>query len=407
MSAISLRKNIIETVFVRGGILVLNFVIIWLVTRLWHAEANGIRTLFVANLGIIAIFCNIFTSSSASYYIKKVGQSRLATQAYLWVFIMSGTVALALSLRSEVTNLTLLLFFVSVLMGLVTFYSSLFIGCQKIPYYNLITFLQPVLLLLFMWMIYYIFDDKFTYYAYFYAQVISLLFIFIIAKIIIRKTLGNSRFNLHIETIKDSFHYGWKTELSNLLQFLNYRFSMYVLAFLSGIEAVGIFGLGASIAEAIWIFSRSISLVQYSNVLQTGDTVNSRKETAKVSYISLLVSVICIAIIAVLPADIFVWIFKDEVFSEVKTVILWMSPGILAIAISNVYGNFFSAIGSLKILIIKSSAGLLVTIILSLLLISKLGITGACIVNSSAYIVSSVILIISFFCTFDTNKSAN
>lgn len=394
---INLRKDIIETVFVRGGILILNFTVIWLVTRFWHAEGNGIRALFVADLGIISIFCNIFTTSSVAYYVKRVGQSRLATQAYLWVFIISGILAFILSLRIEGSNLSLFLFFTSVLLGLIAFHSSLFIGNQKVPYYNLVTLLQPLLLLLFMLVIRYAFHDKFSYYAYFYAQIISLFLIFIIAKIITRKTLGKSSFVLDKKTIKDSFNFGWQIELGNLFQLLNYRLSMYALFYLHNIESVGVFAIGVGIAEAIWIFSRSISLVQYSNVLQTGDTIGSRKETAKVSYISLLASAICIAIIAVLPANIFAWIFNGEEFSYVKTIILLMSPGILAIAVSNVYGHFFSATGKLKIWIMKSAAGLPVTIVLSLLLIPKWGIAGACIANSFAYIASSIVLIVFFF----------
>ena len=394
---INLRKNIIETIFVRGGILVLNFAVIWLVTTIWGAEGNGIRALFVADLGIISIFCNIFTSSSVSYHLKRVGQSKLATQAYLWVFIVSGVVALILSLRSGSTNLTLLLFIVSTLMGFVAFHSSLFIGSQKIPYYNLVTLLQPLLLLLFMLMFYYFFDDQYGVNAYFYAQIFSLSLLFIMVRVITRKMLGKSIFELNKQTIKDSFHFGWQTELSNLIQFLNYRFSLYVLGELSGLESVGIFALGITVAEAIWVFSRSISLVQYSNVLQKGDSAETRKETAKVSYISLLASLICVVIMALLPANLFAWVFKGEAFAYVKTVVLLLSPGILAISISNVYGNFFSAIGKLKILIIKSLSGLVVTIVLSALLIPKMGISGACIVNSSAYLVSSGILIVVFF----------
>ena len=178
---------------------------------------------------------------------------------------------------------------------------------------------------------------------------------------------------------------------------MNYRVSMYVLSYLSGLKSVGVFAIGIAIAEAIWIFSKSISLVQYSNVLQTGDTVETRKETTGVSYISLLASAVCIAIIAVLPATVFSWIFNGEEFEYVKTIILLLSPGILAIAVSNVYGHFFSAIGKLKILIIKSAIGLAITVILSLLLIPKWEIAGACMVNSCAYIASSIVLIGYFY----------
>jgi O-antigen/teichoic acid export membrane protein len=76
--------------------------------------------------------------------------------------------------------------------------------------------------------------------------------------------------------------------------------------------------------------------------------------------------------------------------------LLLLSPGILAIAVTNVYGNYFSAIGKLKILIIKSAVGVVFTVILSVILIPRLQITGACIVNAVSYIVSSTILVIAF-----------
>jgi O-antigen/teichoic acid export membrane protein len=209
--------------------------------------------------------------------------------------------------------------------------------------------------------------------------------------------LGKIRFELDKQTIKDSFRFGWQTELSSLLQFLNYRFSLYALSYLCDIKSIGVFNTGVAMGEAIWVFSRSISLVQYSNVLQIGDTVSTRKETTKVSLISLFASIICILVIWMLPSSIFFFFFGWAEFEYVKTIILIMSPGILAIAISNVYGNFFSAIGKLKILIIKSATGLLVTVVLSLLLIPKMGIIGASIVNSCAYMVSTAILIVVFF----------
>jgi O-antigen/teichoic acid export membrane protein len=160
---------------------------------------------------------------------------------------------------------------------------------------------------------------------------------------------------------------------------------------MTGLGEVGVFSIGIQITETIWIFSRSISLVQYSNVLNLGDTIKSRKETEKMSLLSFYISFACILIIILLPANFFTFIFGDE-FADVKRVILLLSPGTLAIAASNVFGNYFSAIGKLKILIIKSLVGLIFTIILSYILIPKMQIQGASIVNSISYIVSSVIL---------------
>ena len=90
------------------------------------------------------------------------------------------------------------------------------------------------------------------------------------------------------------------------------------------------------------------------------------------------------------------WVFGEE-FVTVKRVLLLMTPGVLAIATSNVFGNYFSAIGKLKILIAKSAIGLLATVVLSIVLIPRFHVDGACIVNATSYIVSSVIIVLFFF----------
>lgn len=40
------------------------------------------------------------------------------------------------------------------------------------------------------------------------------------------------------------FEYGWKTQLSAFVQFLNYRLSFYFLEYFEGISSVGIFPSG-------------------------------------------------------------------------------------------------------------------------------------------------------------------
>lgn len=396
MGKIRIDKNIIQTIFVKGGILLLNFAVTIFVARLWGAEGKGVVAIFAADLSLIAIFCNIFTSSSASYYLKRVGASALMTQAYLWVAIISGVLAIALSFYNKGVSLTLPLFIVSIFLGYITFHSSLFLGAQKVPYYNLLTFLQPLLLLVFMFVINYC-DTSIVYYSYFYAQIISLVIVFIISKILMRKTFGRLKFILDKAVVKQSFLFGWQTELSSVFQLLNYRLSLYVLGIMMDMSVVGVFSIGMSVGEAIWVFSRSISLVQYSNVLKSGNTAEAKKETSRVALYALYASIACLAIIALLPKEFFSFIFKGEEFEYAKRCVLLMSPGILAIALTNVYGNYFSAIGCLKILILKSGAGLVATIILVLILIPRYGIDGACISNTISYIISSLILTIAFF----------
>lgn len=394
MGRIKMNRDISLSVLVKSFVLILNFAIVWLSARLWGAEGKGAIAIFIANLGMIAIVGNIFTSSSVSYFLSRTKLSKLTTNAYIWVVLVSMIATLLFAGYNVSKTLTIPLFVISTLLGLIAFHSAVFIGDQQIFNYNLIAFLQPLLLLIGILVLYFI-APSLGYYSYFYAQLISLFILLIISVVIRRRRFDKVAFDFDTKVIKDSFHFGWQVELSSLLQFLNYRFSMYALERLSDLGKVGIFSIGVQVMEAIWIFSKSISLVQYSNVLKLGDTLKARKTTEKMSFVSFMISIFCILIAVSLPEYVYTYIFGAD-FVGLKKVILILSPGTLAIAVSNVFGNYFSAIGKLDVLIYKSAIGLFFTVVLALLLIPKFNIIGAATVNTVSYIVSSLVIMIVY-----------
>ena len=65
-------------------------------------------------------------------------------------------------------------------------------------------------------------------------------------------------------------------------------------------------------------------------------------------------------------------------------------------AFSNVLDNYFSAIRHLNVQILKSLVVLIFTFVLSLWLIPKYGIDGACVVNAASYVISAIVLFVYF-----------
>jgi O-antigen/teichoic acid export membrane protein len=393
MSVINLRNNIIQTIAGKLVILLLNFAIVVFSARLWGTEGRGTIVLFLANLSLMTSVTNIFTGGSVSYFLSKYGISKLISQAYLWVFIVAVTLGVAFRIYDQSTPSTLL-FIVAILVGFTSFHFSLFIGDQRIGYFNLITVIQPAVHICSMLLFYY-FVDK-SYFTYFYGMIVSYAMVFIICKLLVAKKYKKITYRLDKSAIKQVFLFGWQIELSNFLQFFNYRLSYYFLGYYFGTASLGVFSIGVSISEAIWIVGRSISLVLYSNVVKQGNTEDSRNETKITAKYSFYISLLCLVLVLCLPIQVFSFVFGQG-FEGVKQVVLLLSPGILAIAVSNVYGHFFSAIGKAKILILKSAAGVVATIVLAIWLIPTLQLTGACIVNACSYIVSSVILFWFFY----------
>lgn len=391
---INLKRDITGTIMSKSLILLLNFAVVVMTTNFWGDTGRGSIAIFVADLSMVNIFANVFTGSSVSYFFSRMGKSKIATTAYLWTFIVSAAGGLALLLAGE-TKLAPLLFFASAMSGIVTFNNSLFIGGQKIGHYNLVTILQPALLIAFMLLFKTAFPNA-GYFCYFFGLLCSLAVLLLVCRHLRHKDGIYNNWDLDFQATKEMFSFGWKTELSSLLQFVNYRLTYYMLDIFIGRGSVGVFSIGVTLAEAIWIVSRSMSMVQFSNVLKAGDTVSTRRETTKIALLSLGISAICVVAVVMLPGRLFAFVF-GEAFSDVGRVVMLLAPGILAIAFSNVLGNFLSATRQLNILIAKSAVGVAFTVALSFLLIPRMQVDGACIVNSVSYIVSSLTIALYYY----------
>ena len=391
--AFDVKKNIIMTIASKSAILILNFLVLVLTTRLWGAEGRGVIAMFMADISLLAIIANIFTGSSVSYYLKRTGCSRLLAIALLWITISSIVGALIFH-YFEKENLALFFFIISVFLGILAFFNSSYVGTQRIKQYNLLTILQPLMLLIFMILFYYFWDS--SYRAFFYAQVLSLVILTIGCLCLDKNRYSLTDMKFMVPVAFRSFKFGLQTELSNFLQFFNYRLSFYFLTYYIGNASVGVFSIGVTIAEAIWIVSRSISMVQYSRLLSEKNELEARKGTNEVAKYSFIITLLILFIVNLLPGELYTFIFGSE-FIDVKRILLILSPGVLLIAVSNVFGHYFSAMGKLRILVVKSLAGVLVTLLLSIVIIKRMHIDGASLVNMSSNVVTSLILFVAYW----------
>ncbi|HEX3006645.1 MAG TPA: polysaccharide biosynthesis C-terminal domain-containing protein, partial [Bacteroidales bacterium] len=298
----------------------------------------------------------------------------------------------------------LFLFALAILTSVLGVNSMIFVGSGNIKWYNYFNTLLPLLHVIFILLLKYFCNDLPVGY-YFLALCISLGTVIIVSWLKVRSQMGDGSLSIHRSVVKTTFDYGWKNELSYLLQFLNYRFSYFlILYFDEDYHSVGIFSVGVALAESIWLFSRSISINQYSAILNHGDSETAKKLTTQSAKLSTYVSLFITGVLLIMPARLYGLIFGAE-FSSVKSILFMLAPGIIAIAISNIYGHFFAAIGQQRTLIVKSIVGLACNIILSFAFIPVLSVTGACMAVSVSYLASSVYLGMMFYRNSSFKKS--
>jgi len=166
---------------------------------------------------------------------------------------------------------------------------------------------------------------------------------------------------------------------------------------------LGIYELGTKLSEVVWLFPKSIALVQYAHIANCNDTQYARKLTLSLLKIVLLFSVATVLILMSIPSSWIGFIFGAE-FAESKVIIYCLAPGIIAISILSILAHHFSGFGKYWVNTVSSGIGFFITLILGLLAIPPAAAINtwramltAGIITSIAYIGSTVFSLFLFY----------
>ncbi|HPR85753.1 MAG TPA: polysaccharide biosynthesis C-terminal domain-containing protein, partial [Prolixibacteraceae bacterium] len=241
----------------------------------------------------------------------------------------------------------------------------------------------------------YLFKNR-TVNGYLFCYFLSQTVVFIISLILIRPYLVRQEFGIYRDLVKKAFGYGLKNELSYFIQFLNYRLSYFFILYYQDITSVGLYSVAIVVSESIWLMTRSITTVQYSKILNLDNPNAAIELTQKSGKFSFFATLFVLIVVAFIPSEVFGFVFGKD-FNTIKQLLFLLMPGVLSMAVSNVYGHYFAATNQMKILIVKSTIGLVFTVLLSIILIPLWSLTGACVVTSVSYFSSSFYLLVCFY----------
>ncbi len=387
-------SSTIQTILSRFLMLGLNFGLIVLTTNIWGSEGRGVIALLLADLAIVIFATNIFAGSAVSYFSTKFSTTAILKYSYLWSLLAGMLVPLFLSVFHKMDYLLYLLV-LSVLSSLLSANTNMFIGLRKIKSFNVYTILQFALHVLFVLILVFILDLK-NIGVYFIAQIaaLALLTITSTAQILNNKSTVFDTKSKALPFLM--FQYGWKTQLSGFIQFLNNRLSFYFLESIRGLSSVGVFSVGIAFSEAIWAVSRSLAVVLYSDLVNSTDEVQNIYQTKVSLKLCFLLTIFFIVLIMMIPDHFYSVVFGKD-FSHTRLIVLWLAPGILAVAVSNIIGHYFSAMNKLRILNVKSFLGLAVIVPACMYAIPRWGLQGAAVATTFSYCLSSAVLIRSFY----------
>lgn len=385
-------KNLISSFFTKSFVAFISLAILLVSSRYLGGAVVGQVSLFVLNLAIIQIVNDIYTGTALVYFIPKHNLGKIYSKGFVWTIGCIVVLNLIFFIfNTGIKELWLHVLTISFLSTLHAFHNVILLAKEKIKTYNFLILFQPALLLGVLVLDVFVFDLK-DVNAYLVSAYVSWCISLSLSSFYVIKILKKSSRTEEIINSTAIFKNGFISQLGNLAHTLSNRYNYYMIA---STVLIGVYASASSLVESIWIISGSVSPIILTHIANQTDMENNSRITLLLSKICFLLSILCVAVLFVIPADFFTWLLGKD-FSGTKTIMLYLSPGILCISFSTIISHYFSGLGMQKVQLIANSLGLLVTLSTSYYFINLYGLKGACYSATLSYFMQTLVVTIVF-----------
>ncbi len=171
--------------------------------------------------------------------------------------------------------------------------------------------------------------------------------------------------------------------------YLNYRVDEFIVAALLPVEQLGLYAIAVGLVERIWIIPGSVAnaLLPHLTNRRDGDSVVS---AAICRHVAIWTGTACVVVYVV--ADPLVTMLFSSSFSGAVSPLRWLLPGIFTLSMGRVLVAELLAREKARYTVWASAAAVVVNVAGNLLLVPRMGISGASLASSVSYTIMSVIV---------------
>lgn len=392
-----LQRHILLTAFTRASSTFLNFLTALVIARHAGPDVKGEVTLLVTTVWFVIFFSNILGGPVLVYVIPRVGIAKLLGPAYLWALLVSGVSFLFLWLGPlQTTPFIVPVTVISLLSSVVSIHHTLLMARQRINTANLLSVATLVLQTAGVFLCFYVLDVHDTY-AFVYSTLTANALAAVVSTVYMSEHIRGMRlssFNI-TEELKLLFQHGFLYQLVEILQLFNLRYYFFQLGLQQGNQYLGIYSIGISILESVWLIPRSIATVHYVSTSNSNEVKQEAQRTLRLSQISFVLCAIALIALWMVPAEAYVYVF-GEGFSDVRHSMRFLFPGILIYSLWIVISSFYFGTGNYKPLLISNLAGVVTLLVASSFLIPLYVMSGAGLAASLSFTTATTVLLLFF-----------
>lgn len=196
--------------------------------------------------------------------------------------------------------------------------------------------------------------------------------------------------------LRDAISFGLRSHLSNVITFLNYRLTLYLVSFMLGASPTGHYALAVQLAEMLWLFSGAASSIVYPE-----SAANSKSPAAleaMVKKIAKLVGQVTLtgALVAAAIAPFALPLAFGKDFEKSVAPFIILLPGIVAWSYMSILSNALAGMGCQKINIQAAFLCLAINVICALFAMPVLGTSGAALASTIAFSSTSLYTVVMY-----------
>lgn len=213
----------------------------------------------------------------------------------------------------------------------------------------------------------------------------------VVALFLLRNQTGNGwNFRAAKQNLGPAIRLGVWGQFGNLATFFNYRLDVFIVNYFLNPSQVGLYAVGVLVSESLWQVPQAAAVTLLPRTARTLEEENISFTCGVARQIFALTCATGV-VMALLCPWLVPLIFGAR-FSPSVAVIWWILPGTIAFASGKVMAADLAARGKPKYGSIFSFVALGVTVVLDLALIPRMGINGAALASSIAYLADTFLL---------------
>lgn len=182
---------------------------------------------------------------------------------------------------------------------------------------------------------------------------------------------------------------GWSAQISlnSVVAFLNFRIDVFIIMFMLGQSALGVYSIGIGLGELLWQLSQPIASASFGRLARGTETEAAQLTATCMRHSFALVILGALVLFFIAPP--LIPLVYGKAFAASGMVTRLLLPGIIAYSVMPILARFYTQqLGNPRVPLVFSALSMVLCAVLTVSLLPRFGIFGGALATSISYLIA-------------------